>query len=181
MFQISDSSTFPLLTHPSEQLIDCSLASTTLAACTVTMGGAILTNTYAQAGDGRPMPTSIVTTMSGTDIADSFGTVQIVKETASIMNYGSDAYGKPTKYDGASEAVETGSGKETGTVTSKATLPSQTGTAAQSGMTSVVSEVNSAASDAASSSTSTGFAAQVTGLGAFALAAIAGVMGVAAL
>lgn len=147
----------------------------------MTVEGAILTNTYAQPGDGRPLPSSIVTTMSGSDIADAFVTVQIVKETASIMNYGTDAYGKPTKYDGAAEAVETGSGKESGIVTSKATLPSQTGTAAQSGMTSVVSEVNSAASDAASSSTSTGIAAQVTGLGAFALAAIAGIMGVAAL
>ena len=119
--------------------------------------------------------------MSGTDLTDYFQTVQIVKETASIMNYGTDAYGKPTKYDGAAKAVETGNEKDTGMVTSKATLPSQTGTAAQSGMTSVVSKVGSAASDAAASSTSTGFAAQVTGLGAFAFAAVAGVMGVAGL
>lgn len=156
---------------------------TTVAACTITMDGPILTNTYARAGDGRPMPTSAVETLSGTDAAVFFQTVQIVKETASILNYGTNAYEKPTKYDGAAKAVETGaaSGAETGMVTSKATLPSQTGTAAQSGMTSVVSKASSAASDAAASATSAGFAAQVTGLGAFALAAVAGVMGVAAL
>lgn len=148
------------------------------------MDGPILTNTNAQAGDGRAMPTSIVETMSGTLLADYFQTVQIVKETASIMNYGTDVYGKPTKYDGAAKAVETGAAsgaEETGMVTSKAILPSQTGTAAQSGMTSVVSEASSAASDAAASATFTGFAAQVTGLGGFALAAVAAVMGVAAL
>lgn len=148
------------------------------------MKGAILTNTNAQAGDGRAMPTSVVQAMFGTDVADYFQTVEIVKETASIMNYGTDAHGKPTKYDGAAKAVETAAAsgaEETGMVTSKAALPSQTGTMAQSDIPSILSKVSSSASDAAASATSSGFAAEVTGLGAFAVAAIAGVMGVAAL
>lgn len=173
-----------MLTHLSNQFLDCSLAGTTVAACTVTMDGPILTNTAAMADDGSFPPTSTFQTVSGTEAAECFMTVQIVKETASILNYGTNAHGKPTSYGGAKEAKETGAAngaEETGMVTSKATLPSQTGTAAQSGMTSVMSKASSAASDAAASATSSGFAAQVTGLGAFALAAVAGVLGVAAL
>lgn len=169
----------------SEQDIYCSLGGTTVADCTYTASGAIFTNTAAAADDGSMPPTSEEYIMSGTDMASVFQTVEVVKETGAIMNYGTGRDGRPTSYEGAAKAIQTGAA-ETGMVTSKATLPSQTGamSGAKSSVESVVSSKASASSSGASAAASTvseGFAAQVTGLGAAAFAAVVGVMAMAAL
>lgn len=166
----------------------CSLGGTTIADCTYTASGPYFTNTAAAFGDGRMPPPSGHNIISGTNMEGVFQTVSIVKETGDIMNYGTGMDGKPTKYADAAKAIHTGGAgaAETGMVTSKATLPSQTGAAsgAKSSAESMVSSKASAASSdagAAASTVAEGFAAQVTGLGAAAFAAVAGVMAMVAL
>ena len=118
--------------------------------------------------------------ITGTDM-NVWEKVTVVTDTASIQNYGLGKDGKPTSYEGAAKAIETGAA-ETGMVTSKASLPTQTG-AVKSFESLVSSKTEAAASgaSAAASSVAEGFAAQVTGLGAAAFAAVAGVMAMAAL
>ena len=166
----------------SDQVVSCSLGGTTIADCFESVSGAILTNTAMV--DNSLVHTINEAVVSGTQLDGVFQTVTIVTDTASILNYGTRADGSKTTYGGVL-AVETGTGAsttatatETGMVTSKATLTSQTGVAAS--VSSKASSVKADASAAASAS-STGFAAQVTGLGAFAAAAVAGVMAMAAL
>ena len=167
----------------SDQELRCSLGGTTVADCTQIVTGAILTNTAGLIGD-TSLQSSDHAVVSGTQLDGVFQTVTIVTDTASILNYGTGVDGSKTTYGGVL-AVETGAGSsttatatETGMVTSKATLSSQTGVAAS--VSSKASSVKADASAAASASL-TGFAAQVTGLGAFAAAAVAGVMAMAAL
>ena len=134
----------------SEQDTWCSLDGTTKADCTYTGDGPLFTNTAA-AGDGTPPPKSGKGILTGTDLDGVFQKVTIVTDTASILGYGTGMDGKPTSYEGAAKAIMTGAA-ETGMVTSKASLPTQTGAA--SGTVKSLESVVSSKTEAAGSSAS---------------------------